>query len=118
MIAKEDFVRLALRSPQSLPSLTLRDWDLLVRQARNAGVLGSIHALLEKADLLSQIPRAPRAHLESDRTVALSEDRTIRWETYCIKRALGGVNTDIVLLKGAAYLLSGFPIADGRLQSD
>jgi hypothetical protein len=50
--------------------------------------------------------------------VALDQERVIRWEVYCIQRALAAAEPDFVLLKGAAYLFSKFAFAKGRLQSD
>jgi putative nucleotidyltransferase-like protein len=118
MTSNEDMVRRALCNPEFLPSLTLGEWDLFIRQARSAGVLARIHALMEQNDLLERIPAAPRTHLEAARVLARSQERVIRWEVYCIHRALSEVGTEFVLLKGAAYVLSEMPFAQGRMQSD
>jgi hypothetical protein len=118
MPAKPDLVRPGLTDPQSLARLTLRDWDLLIRQGRNAEVLGRLHALLEERALLQDVPAAPRNHLQAARVVASSQERVIRWEVHCIERALLPVGSDFVLLKGAAYVLSEFPFSRGRIQSD
>ncbi len=118
MTPTEDLVRLGLSSPRTLAVLSLSDWDLLIRQARSAGVLGRLQALLEQTGLLDQVPAAPRNHLEAARKVALSRERIVRWEIYCIQRALASLPTEVVLLKGAAYILANLPPAGGRLQSD
>jgi hypothetical protein len=118
MSPKEDLVRLGLLNPQNLSSLTLKDWDLLIRLGRKAAMLGRIHALLDESGLLQQIPTAPRAHLEAAGIVALDHERVVRWEVYCIQRALADVEPDWVLLKGAAYVMSQLPFARGRVQSD
>jgi len=83
-----------------------------------AAVLGRLHALLEQQDLLEEIPLAPRHHLQGARLIATSQERVIRWEVHCIERALLPVQTEFVLLKGAAYVLSRLPFAQGRIQSD
>ena len=44
--------------------------------------------------------------------------RRALWEADCIRRALAGIDTPIVLLKGAAYLVAGLPPARGRIFSD
>src|SRR5690348_4419464 len=118
MPPKDDLLRLGLFNPRSLSSLTLRDWDHLIRLGRRAEMLGRIHALLDECGLLREIPSAPRAHLEAAHIVALDHERLVRWEVYCIQRALFQVEPSFVLLKGAAYVMSKLPFAQGRLQSD
>jgi hypothetical protein len=107
-----------LSDPQAIASLSLRDWDLLIRQGRSANVLGRLHALLEERGLLERVPNAPRNHLVSAELIARSQERVIRWEAHCIARAIAPVQTEFVLLKGAAYVCSQLPFARGRTQSD
>jgi len=114
----DNLVHKGLSDPQAITSLPLRDWDLLIRQGRSANVLGRLHALLEEQGLLDRVPDAARNHLESAQLIARSQERVIRWEAYCIARALAPVQTEFVLLKGAAYVCSQFPFARGRTQSD
>jgi Uncharacterised nucleotidyltransferase len=114
----DNLVHKGLSDPQAITSLPLRDWDLLIRQGRSANVLGRLHALLEEQGLLDRVPDAARNHLESAQLIARSQERVIRWEVYCIARALAPVQTEFVLLKGAAYVCSQFPFARGRTQSD
>ena len=92
MVPKHHLVRLGLSSPDSLQFLALSDWDLLIRHGRKAAMLGRIHALLEESGQLQQIPSAPRTHLEAAHIVALDQERAVRWEVYCIKRAILGTN--------------------------
>src|SRR5215510_6872854 len=99
MYQLEDPVRHGLSNPQSLTSMTLKDWDLFVRLGRNAAMLGRIQALLDEIGLLEQIPGAPRAHLEAARIVSADQERVLRWEVYCIQRALAQVHPEFVLLK-------------------
>jgi hypothetical protein len=42
----------------------------------------------------------------------------VTWEVHCIRRSLAAVDTPVVLLKGAAYLMAGLRPAKGRLFSD
>ena len=67
---------------------------------------------------MSDVPAAPRSHLESGLIVARRQWHEVKWEAGCIRRALAGVSTPVVLLKGAAYLLAGLPPARGRIFSD
>src|SRR5215510_10366459 len=109
MIRRDELVRISLTEPQSLKSLTLRDWDLLLRQGRGASVLGRLHALLEDYGLLENVPAPARHYLEGARLVASNQERAISWEVYCIERGLQHLETDFVILKGAAYIFSRLP---------
>src|SRR5580765_578205 len=105
MASKPDLVRAILSRPEIMTSFTLRDWDLLIRQAR-VEMLGRIHESLKTSGFLKYVPDAPRMHFEAARIMGRGQERIVRWEVYCIDRALASVQTDIVLLKGAAYILS------------
>lgn len=113
-----DLLLQALRRPESTVEIKPIEWDSLIRQARRAGLLARIQRLLEEHDLIDRIPPRAGAHLESARIVADNEQRIMRWEVNRIARALDGLDTPIVLLKGAAYLMLALPVARGRLSSD
>jgi hypothetical protein len=108
----------ALHSPDSTTSFQLREWDLLVRQARRAGLLGRIATLLNHEELLSRIHTQVAAHLASELVVAGAHDRTVRREVGRVHEILKKSGVPIVLLKGAAYVMAGLPPARGRLFSD
>lgn len=108
----------ALQEPDTLISLDLPDWDLLVRQARRANLLARICILLEERGFLEQIPAKPREHLEWSRVVADRHTQAVQWEVTLICKALEKIEVPIILLKGAAYLMAGLPSAKGRLFSD
>lgn len=107
-----------LRRPVSVASLPLDRWDLLIRQARQAGVLARLCFQLDEVSLLTQLPERPRLHLEAARTLALKHARDVRWEVTCLCRALADCDLAITLLKGAAYLMADLSPARGRLFSD
>ena len=113
-----DLLRKTLLLSESLTSLTTTDWDLLIPQARRAALLARLESLLSERGLLDRVPKPVRTHLKSARIVAANEDRVMRWEINRIQRALAGIDTPIVLLKGAAYALAGLPLAKGRISSD
>ena len=107
-----------LTQPASLETLSGTEWDLLIEEARGAGLLARIYALLEEEQLLDAIRIQPRKHLESAHIIAQNEQRILRWELNRLKRALEDTGVPIVLLKGAAYLVLNLPIARGRISSD
>ena len=110
-------VRVLLKPEQAL-TLAMSEWDVLVRQARNANLLGSLASRLANIGLLSSVPTAPKRHLESALLVVEQQQRTIRWEVECLREALSKLDGPMVLLKGAAYLMLDLPVAHGRFFSD
>jgi hypothetical protein len=108
----------ALREPQTLISLSLPDWDLLIRQARRANLLARICILLDENGLLEQVPSKPREHLEWSRVISEKHIQAVHWEITQIRNALAKIGMPVILLKGAAYVMAKLPSAKGRLFSD
>ena len=108
----------ALLDPRSVLELSLRQWDLLVRQGRRANLLARLARVLENAGLLPLIPDAPRLHLRSAVMMNEQQINLTRWELECIQQALHKLEVPVVLLKGAAYLAAKLPVALGRSFSD
>jgi hypothetical protein len=113
-----DLILQAFLHPQSLSRLAPEQWDLLVRQARRANVLGKLAVDLEARAVIDQTLPAARPHLLSAAAVAHQQGRAIQWEVRCIQEALRPTGVPIVLLKGAAYVMSGLPACHGRVFSD
>jgi hypothetical protein len=108
----------AFRQPESLAKLSLPEWDLLVRQARVGDLLANLYLLLEERGLAGQIPPQAREHFEWARIFAERHSQAVEWEVSQIQKALAGVGIPLILLKGAAYVMAGFPRANARLFSD
>lgn len=108
----------ALADPQSVRACSPAQWDLLVRQARRANLLGRLGSALQEAGLTADVPDAPRQHLVAADVICRRQSVSVRWEVQCIRQALARCDTPIVLLKGAAYEMAGLPPARGRLFSD
>jgi hypothetical protein len=104
--------------PQLLTRLTLKEWDLVIRQAMRAGILARLCFQLDDLGILGQVPERPRRHLEAARTVALKHMRDVRWEVACVRQVLARTSVPITLLKGAAYVMAELPPARGRFFSD
>ena len=107
-----------LRAPDRAARLPLAEWDLLVRQARAAGLLARLHDLFSGLGLLACIPEAARWHFEAAATLGDKQQRAVRWEVGQICAALAGLDIPVVVLKGAAYVAAGLPAARGRLFND
>lgn len=113
-----DLLITVLRKPDVVRRFSELDWEILLRQSRAAILLGRVAALLDAHDLLVSAPPAAARHFESALAIVANQERAARWEAVCIEQALAGVDTPIVLLKGAAYALAGLPAASGRFMSD
>lgn len=107
-----------LRQPQAALTLKPAEWDLLLRQARQAGLLARLAAMLDERKLMEQVPPQPRQHLESAHLVAQRLAQAVQWEVSLINKALANTGLPIILLKGAAYVMAKLPPAQGRLFSD
>lgn len=108
----------ALRDPRSLADLGNQDWELLLRLARRARLLGFLAVALENAALLDNIPQRAANHLRSGRIQAQKYQQLARWELNRVLWALGKNRPPLIVLKGMAYLLAGLPNAAGRSFAD
>lgn len=90
-----------------------REWSMLVRQARAAGLLGRLAARLG-----AQWPAAARHHALAAQAVTAAQVREIQREAGHIATALRSLGEPVVLLKGAAYVMLDLPPAAGRSFSD
>ncbi|MGC2047649.1 MAG: nucleotidyltransferase family protein [Gallionella sp.] len=107
-----------LRQPDALATLSLADWDLVIRQARYSNLLAHLYALLEERGQIEQVPQKPREHLESSHFIAERHIKAVQWEVILIRKALAKIGLPVILLKGAAYVMGKLPSARGRLFSD
>jgi hypothetical protein len=107
-----------LREPETLSRLSLADWDLLVRQARQAGLLARLHGLFRERGLLEKLPQPIRWHFAAADTLACKQQIAVRWEVEQIRAALAALGFPLIVLKGAAYVVAGLPAARGRLFND
>lgn len=105
-----------LAQPSHATSLTPPQWTALLAAARAANLLGTLAARLTDAGI--DLPPAPARHLSGALHLSLRQADSVRWETHCIARALAPLGTPVVLLKGAAYVLTAQPPARGRLFGD
>ncbi len=104
--------------PETALSFDLAQWDLLIRQARRAGVLARLGFFLEKKNMLTHVPLRPLNHIKSAQILINQFTHALNWEIKCIQSALQGLNGPLILLKGAAYALAGNEAAQGRIFSD
>jgi hypothetical protein len=107
-----------LRDPAAATRLDPAAWDLVLRQARVERLHARLAATLVDMGLLEEVVEPVRTRLRAYATMSESHDRGARWEVDRIAAALEGIDAPVVLLKGAAYLMSGLKVARGRLTDD
>ncbi|MDP3420130.1 MAG: nucleotidyltransferase family protein [Thiobacillus sp.] len=107
-----------LRTPGSIARYSMSEWDVLVRQARAAGLLARLAHRFRRNELTSAIPAAARWHFEAAETLAAKQQVAVRWELQQVRRALRDLDCPLIVLKGAAYVAAGLPAAEGRLFND
>lgn len=107
-----------LCDPRTVLSLSPSGWDLIIRQGRRANMLGKLAVLLSDSGLMPSVPKSPKAHLLSAQKMAERQNSAIHWEVSRISEALRFIDVDIILLKGAAYVLGRLPHSRGRTFSD
>ena len=117
-MTRPSLLQSALTEPTSVAACSPAQWDLLVRQARRANLLGRLGSTLRDAGLLAAVLPAARRHLQAAEVIARRQSVSVRWEVQCIREALAGCGVPVVLLKGAAYEMAQLPAGRGRLFSD
>ncbi|MDC6167831.1 nucleotidyltransferase domain-containing protein [Paucibacter sp. XJ19-41] len=107
-----------LRNPQATLQLDEAAWDLLIRQARHANLLGRLHHELAQRQLLAPALERARHHMLSAATMAERQHLSVRHEARLLRDTLAGLGLPLILLKGAAYVVSGLPAERGRVFAD
>jgi hypothetical protein len=92
--------------------------SVLISQARIARVLASLGFELEVAGVLDKLKPEVRRHFESAMLVYQKQIRDLEYDCVSLGSALKSVECKLVLMKGGAYLMTGFPWARGRLITD
>jgi len=107
-----------LRSPEAVARFSMSEWDLLVRQARAAGLLARLAHRLRQHGLAAAIPAVARWHFDAAETLADKQQTAVHWELKQLRAALAGLGSPLIVLKGAAYVAANLPAAAGRLFND
>ncbi|MDO9219721.1 MAG: nucleotidyltransferase family protein, partial [Thiobacillus sp.] len=107
-----------MRDPDSLRHFSMADWDMLIRQARSAGLLARVYHALDQHNLINCIPNVARWHFDAATTLAEKQQLAVRWEVTQIRQALAELAIPVIVLKGGAYVMAALPAATGRLFND
>lgn len=116
--AGPDWALAALRDPRSLAALDLPQWSVFIRQAKLAGVLARVGAMLDELGLVGVVPPVVLGHIRAEQMSTAAQHDEVRQEIDAVRVALASVGVPLVLLKGAAYLAAQVPAARGRSFTD
>ena len=105
-----------LRTPSLALAFSDTQWSELVAVARTTNLIGPLAAKLADASVTAP-PRAER-HLEGARQLATRQRLSVRWEAHGLQATLGGLGIPVMLLKGAAYVMSPDQLGAGRMFGD
>ena len=73
----DSLIERVVRDPPTTLSLTDEAWDLLIRQARRAGLLGHLAMTLEADGEPDRVPPQPRSHLVSALALVRHQTRAV-----------------------------------------
>ncbi len=108
----------SLLSGQAGWSLSPRDWEHLLSQARRTTLSARLARAAAEAEGDAVVPARVKPHLESASKVQQRVAQAMRIEVNRVAQALGRESIPCVLLKGAAYLYAGLPPARARVFGD
>lgn len=111
-------MREVIAHPTRLGTLTQYQWDVLLRQARAAGLMARLSFLLEEYAGGPSVSSQIRRHFDAERLVAAKLAGDVEHEVQHIVTALQSAAVPIVALKGTAYILGELPPARGRIFTD
>ncbi len=117
-ISAKNMLVQVLREPARMSELSLRDWDMALRLARSANLIGRLAQCAQSCGLLTTLPAEIVPHLQAATRLIEHQQQAIAWECQHLEAALKPLNIPVVLLKGAAYVMSGRRAAQGRLFGD
>ena len=107
-----------LRRPETALDLAPADWTGVLLHAREERLAGTLAAALAPAPLRSRLPARVAERLAAEERYVDYRAHTTSWDLRLLQQTFDQVDAPIVLLKGAAYLLAGFPPATGRAMGD
>lgn len=115
MIPARDLLVRTLRAPDTVSRFSMGEWDMLIRQARAAGLLARLAQRMRAHGMHSDIPAPARWHLEAAEKLADAQRVAVRRELQQLGTALLQLDAPLIVLHGAAYAAAALAAAEGRL---
>ncbi|MFO1325788.1 MAG: nucleotidyltransferase family protein [Rubrivivax sp.] len=98
--------------------MNLKAWDDLLVAARSANLAGRVADVVMQRGGLPSVPAPVRPHILTATRLSLHQREAIARECRELEAALAPLRVPVLLLKGAAYVMSGRQAAHGRLFGD
>ncbi len=114
----KEFLWSALSDCRRFLDIREEDWGPVLSALRITSTLGKAAAMLREHGLLQKLPIAVRVQLEEHLLLVERNQTNLRFEVDRLVRVLRPGDTQIVLLKGCAYLFSDLRVSYGRFSSD
>lgn len=108
----------ALRDPAISLDWSLAQWQEVLRQTRRLRLLARLAEQASADGLIPRLPPQVQRHLVAAMRASRWQTGTLVWGLERVGGVLDAMPHPKVLLKGAAYIAQGLPIASGRLPSD
>ncbi|WP_291145042.1 nucleotidyltransferase family protein, partial [Hydrogenophaga sp.] len=93
-------------------------WDLVIRLARRADVLGRMASTIGRHGAMAKLPVEVTRHLRSSMLLADRQHEEIRHEVRRLQGLFAPMQLPLILLKGAAYVIGELDAGHGRMVSD
>ena len=107
-----------LRNHNLIDQLTIKEWELIIRQARSSGLLAHLYLLTKERGDITTIPPQALAHMASAFIVSSRQKNAVLNEIDHLLTTFNTSKINLILLKGAAYIASNLKAGEGRLLSD
>jgi len=106
------------REPELILAAGEQELEALLVLTDSARLTAALGDRIEQAGLWPHLPQKVRDCFEASYRFAEFRNRQILWEMECLERTLREADFEVIVLKGAAYLLLGLPWARRRLPAD
>ncbi|GGW53322.1 nucleotidyltransferase family protein [Alishewanella tabrizica] len=109
---------LYLAQPERCLTLSLNNWQQIILLFREAKLLASLAAVLERHNLLVSLPEFAKRHLISSLVYADRQAQQIKFECRELQDTFIKAGIEPIYLKGAAYTLANTQNSRGRICND
>ena len=103
--------------PKQAEQLTLKQWELLIREARSANLLAYLASFLEK-NKINNIPSKAQNHLNAALIFSYKQRSNVVLECQKLAKIFKAIDVQPIFLKGAAYSIANLDLSKTRLLSD
>lgn len=105
-----------LADPKVADSFDNAQWSALIASARSSNLLGALAECVFCRGIANN--QFANRHLEGAKQLSARQRQSVFWEVHQLQATLGKLRIPVLLLKGAAYVMSNREVAKGRLFGD